>query len=848
MTPLASSLSLLHDSAGFLQGRPVERWELGILGRTLPPIAADVRAIAQHVQRQVDMLRQGQRLSAKQAVYPAPLAPIPEKKPHAIAYSTAVTALNKDIPSTKGSVAPPMRANSMALLQREVAAAKPVAVARNTVAPKPAVLTRTAAVAPVTPHSRDAQGRFTAKNATVTPSSRGLDSATVATGVVHPLIERLGAFLRDSGHDISQTDPAVQAIHEVATPLARTAQLFHLGGQSREEKRKTRWYRRIWQTLIHSQRNDERFHKAAHQRLKAIEEKPVAENASSGGLFARWLPSLAGLLAPLGKLSALTTGAGAIGSRLLSPVGRVLRPMARAASRFGRRIPVLGSLLGLGMSAWESSSIEADYTLSRDEKNARHGKTWGSAGGGLAGALAGGAAGATLGSIVPVLGNVVGGVLGAVMGGLLGEWLGSVGGQFIGQHFQTISRAATNVFGEIRIVALGTWDWIKASVSQSWHSAMGIFTAVAAMLKTTWQEVSTRLNRAIDNVTGLFSTLWDTLKNVPMIGSVLEHVPSTLHGLADTAFHALQNKRQQAWQGMQSLAGRFVPQGLREAIAQRRFNQEQTKALTTAAQWNQGTIGHLDQAHTRALVASVVETESSGGDLAARNLGGKGYVGRYQAGARWLADAGLIAGGAETVNAAMRQDGIDPTAKGAEWRWAQSGGMDRFLNNQGHWANGLSLQAYMSSAELQDAAFKTHSQRAYQQLRRAGVINAQTPALDVAGLLKARHIAGLDGALQVARGRDSVADANNTSARTYFNQMTRGMGADYARVFAASPSVPESIRLPAPVAVPAVSAPNMPLPSHQMPRVIVANLPPEPGQDVRERGIARIVTGGLAAE
>jgi|GEM_PF-1017794 len=845
-----SSLNVSHDKAGFLQGQRMERWELGLLGRTLPPLAADVRAIAQHVQRQVEILRQAQRKTARLSPsYGLHSVSARETVPRpSIALAPEIAPLNAPLsttPSSKPVLAQPLPAHSRPALSRYTTTVKAATPVGNRAAPQPTTALAKPAATPN--HGRDTHGRFISHGVVATPGARGSDSATLV-GVLSPLIERFGTLLRDSSGEISQTDPAVQAMQEVATPLARTAQLFNVGGQSREEKRKTRWYRRIWQTLAQNRHEQGLFHKIASQRLKAIEEKPVVEGGSSTGLLARWLPSLAGLLAPLGKLMTLGAGAGAIGTRLLSPVGKVLRPMGRIAGRLGRRIPVLGSLLGLGMSAWESSRIEADYTLSRDDKNARHGKAWGHAGGGLAGALAGGTAGAALGSIVPIVGNVIGGVIGAVIGGVFGEWLGGMGGQFIGQHFQAISHAAKTVFAEISIVALGTWDWIKASLTDSWQSVITAFSAVADTFKSTWQGFTTQLSNVLDSVTGVFSTLWNTLQSLPVIGNALEHLPSALHHLTDTAWHTLQNTGRQAWQGMQSLAGRFVPQGLSDAIAQRRFNQQQKNALTTAAQWNQGTIGHLDEAHTRALVASVVETESSGGNLAARNLGDKGYVGRYQAGARWLADAGLITGGEQAVNAAMRQDGIDPASKGAEWRWAQSGGMDRFLKKDAHWANGLSLQAYMGSAELQDAAFKTHSQRTYQQLLRAKVINENTPALEVAGLLKARHIAGLDGALQVARGSDSVADANGISARRYFNQMTQGMGAAYAQVFAASTDVPQSIGLPAPVSVPMVSAPSLPLPSQQPPRVIVANLPPEPGQDVRERSIAHIVTGGLATQ
>jgi len=72
------------------------------------------------------------------------------------------------------------------------------------------------------------------------------------------------------------------------------------------------------------------------------------------------------------------------------------------------------------------------------------------------------------------------------------------------------------------------------------------------------------------------------------------------------------------------------------------LNQTQRRALEVGSKWAQGNIAGLDDAHTRALVASVVETESSGGDLKVRNE--QGYFGRYQAGASWLAEAGLIKG------------------------------------------------------------------------------------------------------------------------------------------------------------------------------------------------------------
>lgn len=184
-------------------------------------------------------------------------------------------------------------------------------------------------------------------------------------------------------------------------------------------------------------------------------------------------------------------------------------------------------------------------------------------------------------------------------------------------------------------------------------------------------------------------------------------------------------------------------------------------AVATARAWNQGAIAGLDEAMTRRLVASTVYTESNGGDLAITNA--QGYVGRYQAGAGWLADAGLV--NRERYDQALRDSG-----HGSEWNWAVSGGMTRFLQNPANWNDGHSLERYVASADLQDAAFKRVSDEAYRQALRSGVLHEGDSPEHVAGILKARHIAGPGGAAQVIQGR-SVADANGTSNASYYNDI-----------------------------------------------------------------------------
>ncbi|WP_254844763.1 hypothetical protein, partial [Dickeya dadantii] len=191
------------------------------------------------------------------------------------------------------------------------------------------------------------------------------------------------------------------------------------------------------------------------------------------------------------------------------------------------------------------------------------------------------------------------------------------------------------------------------------------------------------------------------------------------------------------------------------------------RALATGAAYKQGDIAGLDDAHTRALVASTAATESAGGKLDIRNSAG--YLGRYQAGASWLADAGLIAGGANAVITAMKADGFTN-----EYKWGKSGGMTRFLKNKNNWKNGLDYDKYLSSAEVQDTAFKTNSDKAYKQLLKEGTIKPNMSQDEIAGILKARHIGGIGGARKAAKGIAGPTDANGTSALKYKNDLAAG--------------------------------------------------------------------------
>jgi hypothetical protein len=186
------------------------------------------------------------------------------------------------------------------------------------------------------------------------------------------------------------------------------------------------------------------------------------------------------------------------------------------------------------------------------------------------------------------------------------------------------------------------------------------------------------------------------------------------------------------------------------------------RAVATAYEYQQGTIAGLDDTTTRRLIASVVFSESRGGDLAVTNHAG--FVGRYQAGASMLAESGYV--DQDKLKAAMGD-------QRSEWSWAKSGAMSAFLQDSSNWNNGLSLEAFKQSAELQDKAFKTHANNAYERGIQQGVLDQNEKPERIAGFLKAEYMAGFNAAAEAVNGGRMIRDANGNSNYSYMHDITR---------------------------------------------------------------------------
>lgn len=186
------------------------------------------------------------------------------------------------------------------------------------------------------------------------------------------------------------------------------------------------------------------------------------------------------------------------------------------------------------------------------------------------------------------------------------------------------------------------------------------------------------------------------------------------------------------------------------------------KAVATAGEYNEGAIASLDDAMTRRLIASTVATLSRGGDHDTINR--LGYLGRYRAGAEFLAEAGYI--DPERLQQAM-------AGHRNEWAWAKAGGMTAFLQDPANWKDGLDLATYLRTPSLQDRAFRINAENDFARARAEGFLGDDDKPARVAGFLKAAQVVGFSSAREAMTGGRVFRDANGVSNYDLVHDITR---------------------------------------------------------------------------
>ncbi|WP_293006085.1 transglycosylase SLT domain-containing protein [Nitrosomonas sp.] len=132
-------------------------------------------------------------------------------------------------------------------------------------------------------------GRFEKKNDSFRNRS-GTDDSVESSVYAN---EEGGRTLRDAANKIvnavgsigggmEDTDPTIKAFNEVSQPLSRGYEMLSIGNGI-DEKRKDRWFRRIFGELRLFRKDETLFNKAANKSLKNIEETTESTGTSDSG-------------------------------------------------------------------------------------------------------------------------------------------------------------------------------------------------------------------------------------------------------------------------------------------------------------------------------------------------------------------------------------------------------------------------------------------------------------------------------------------------------------------------------------------------------------------------------------
>jgi hypothetical protein len=291
-------MALQSDSQGFLIGEPVD---IGKAVNQLKQIRTDVHDI-------------------KRALLGAPNSGGNGSKNTAIDQSAKIATpsspRNRDSKTT-GKAATPVRSDSGTGTQSAALTLVKGAVTANGRA-------KTAIVA--TPKGRDAaSGRFAKKDKSESGDDENKlsnDEERKSQKILSNLAGRIATTAIGATAGAEEVDPTIKAFQEVAEPMQRGYQSLFGGG---DKDKKERWYKKLFKELNLFRKDETAFNKAQAKVLKNIEAKPAGGDSDSSGTMLM----MTGLLGRLGPM--LLTGITAVLGFIFSPIGLAIGAAATIA-------------------------------------------------------------------------------------------------------------------------------------------------------------------------------------------------------------------------------------------------------------------------------------------------------------------------------------------------------------------------------------------------------------------------------------------------------------------------------------------------------------------------------------
>jgi len=912
---MARKAALKHDAQGFLVGDPVD---LDKLLTIWSGIRNDIRAIRSAV------------LGIKNPTNQAETQPNVATPRRREAGLTRAASAESPQPAAQ----PKLKAWSphaplSAAMPKQSQAAQPVRAASGLKSDGKAATAQKDATQTVSPRGRaqrDDRGRFIAEpkdRQMLSAHSRNDDSHDRDESLLRSVGERVVNTVKETGQGLEEADPAVKAFNEIAQPMMRGFEALTGGNQ---QKRHNRWLRRIWQTLTGSRKEQGLFNKIAAKRLKAIEEKPVAESGGGGfltglmGILGALFAKIPGLKHLLPAAAAMKTGAaaGTVAGAAGNPPQTGKKP-----GRMGRllhRVPFLSALIGGASMAAEVYASETDDTQSREQKDRRAGKSVG----GFAGSMAGMLGGAKLGALAGAVGGPIGAAIGGVVGGAVGLFLGDEAGQIVGDKMGgwvsalrqadipgMISRAWE---GAVSFVKSG-WDTVKEAGLGAWEWMKSGWEGVTGAISSGWESLKDGMKSAFGSTLAVMNKGWSATKEFvaekadaantairEAIGiDVKEGAQQALSYVGDaatTAGNAVVSAGRVVVDKAVEIKDKAVALGTQAADSAQRGATSVWEGAKSAGNWILGQTSKIFESGKGG-----AGTVSSGkGDYGGASYGTyqlsstQGTLQKFLAQSKYGEQFAGLKPGSPEFNAKWKEVAKnDPEFDSAQHGFIKETHYDPAMNG----LKGFGIDLSQRGAAVQDAIWSSSVQFGAGNGKR-GAIGMFRKALadrdiaamsdkDIVTAIQDYKIANNDrlfasssADVQAGTAKRAVAEKERLVALAEIQTQQQPAPAQAQHAALPSDKPQPSILVNAPVAAQAVSpietnlalpaapvvasasaptvpaAPVVPLVSDTPPvsvplsgndtgrSVSVVTIPADVGQDVRERGIAHIVTGGLA--
>ncbi|MFC0661516.1 transglycosylase SLT domain-containing protein [Eoetvoesiella caeni] len=843
---------LNHDENGFLKGEPIQkdkpRGDPSHPSAALGDEAAQARIIDVWDGMSTDIA------AIRTGLERAPKAATPSGRADNPVFTVVVPRGGVQPGGRQGLAA---AAGTLSGIARPVSAvAQPVMQGQR---PNAVVATPGAAAKPQA--QRDASGRFVASGG-AGPSDKG-EAKAREKSLLDGVVGRVAATVSGVTRNNSQVDPTLQAVGEVAQPVMQGYSALS-GALPGGPKRQERWYRRIFGELRLFRKEETAFSKATTRTLKDIEKKPDAEGGGDGGGgFLSMIPVFLAAIIPL--------------------VMGLLK-----------KVPVVGGLLSGAMNMFDLFKSESDDSLTRGEKDVRSGKAIG----GLGGVLAGGLAGAKLGAAVGALGGPIGIAIGGVVGGAAGMFFGDKAGKILGETVGgwVAQLREADIPGKI----VAAWDETTANIRSTWDTAMNKLSEVWAGIKGAaekaldWaKEKGEAANKWIEEKTGVNvkETAGKAVEAVKDAGNATNEYVKEKTGvdLKESAGKAVDKAKEGAsWLGEKaSSAKNWISDkatGAFNATAEKLVPGYRHKETFDGIKGGAGLA--KNGSYTSAEAERIRELKTSGANTGA-NLAG-----------------GMPADIQQKVRASAEQHGLDPEMMLSIAAMESGGNADAISSTgaigvfqfTGKTATGVGIKDRFDADQNIEGGMKLTQQNAAilqkrglpvtpENLYMAHQLGPGAAAEVIAGAQSGKQISELSQGTQKGVGFNY--GSSSSTAAEYLAKNKAALDSRYQTAVAGSaagvlpavsPDQVAAVTAPAasPVAspvlmavapvqtasVPAVTPPSVPAPPvvADAPKVAVplgsgdngkptqVNVPPpDAGQDVRDRRIAHIVTGGLSS-